>query len=361
MAQVNLIGVRKTFGPFVAVEDANITFEEGSFTTLLGPSGCGKTTILRMIAGLEAPTTGDIMIGERRVNDVPIHKRNLGIVFQNYALFPHKTIAENIGFGLKYRNVSKADIQDKVRNALDMVRLPGVEDRFPTQLSGGQQQRIALARAIVIEPDVLLLDEPLSALDANLREEMRVELKTIQHRVGITSIFVTHDQSEALAMSDKLIVMSAGRVEQVGSPQAVYNRPISEFVTSFLGNSNVLDARISGRENGIASVEVEGIGPLLASIEDADTRPLAAGDTVKLSIRAEKLALSTAKSERTPNTSSFEAGVTHVDYQGQSARYFLAVGNHQLQAINAIDGAPLPTGTDVSVTLRASDCIILPS
>jgi len=193
MARVELKSVSKFFGVVEAVRNADVTFEEGSFTTLLGPSGCGKTTILRMVAGLEVPTTGDIMVAGRRVNDVPIHKRNLGLVFQNYALFPHKTIEENIAFGLKYRSVPKAEAREKVKRALDIVRLPGVEDRYPTQLSGGQQQRIALARAIVIEPDVLLLDEPLSALDANLREEMRVELKSIQARIGVTTIFVTHD------------------------------------------------------------------------------------------------------------------------------------------------------------------------
>ena len=238
MARVELVNIRKSFGAVKAVHGADVVFEEGSFTTLLGPSGCGKTTILRMISGLESPTGGDILIGERRINDVPIHKRNLGLVFQNYALFPHRTIGENIAFGLKYRNVSKSDVAQKVKDALDIVRLPNVEDRYPSQLSGGQQQRIALARAIVIEPDVLLLDEPLSALDANLREDMRVELKAIQDRIGVTSIFVTHDQSEALAMSDKIIVMSAGRIEQIGTPEEVYNTPASSFVAGFLGASN---------------------------------------------------------------------------------------------------------------------------
>jgi len=242
MARVELVNIRKSFGAVKAVHGADVVFEEGSFTTLLGPSGCGKTTILRMISGLESPTGGDILIGERRINDVPIHKRNLGLVFQNYALFPHRTIGENIAFGLKYRNVSKSDVAQKVKDALDIVRLPNVEDRYPSQLSGGQQQRIALARAIVIEPDVLLLDEPLSALDANLREDMRVELKAIQDRIGVTSIFVTHDQSEALAMSDKIIVMSAGRIEQIGTPEEVYNTPASSFVAGFLGASNMLPA-----------------------------------------------------------------------------------------------------------------------
>ena len=193
--------------------------------------------------GLLDPTEGEILIGGRRVNDVPIHKRNLGLVFQNYALFPHKTVAENVAFGLKYRDIPKSEIPGKVQAALELVQLPHLGDRYPKELSGGQQQRIALARAIVIEPDVLLLDEPLSALDANLREDMRVELKRIQERIGVTTVFVTHDQSEALAMSDLIVVMSEGRVEQVGKPEAVYNTPASEFVANFLGASNILTAQ----------------------------------------------------------------------------------------------------------------------
>src|SRR5689334_1400261 len=214
---VDLKSVTLTYGQFVAVKDVDLAIAKGSFVTLLGPSGCGKTTILRSIAGLVSPTSGEIVVAGRRINDVPIYKRNIGLVFQNYALFPHKTVADNIAFGLKYRDVPRADIARKVKRALDMVRLPGVEKKLPSQLSGGQQQRIALARAIVIEPDVLLLDEPLSALDANLREEMRTELKIIQREVGITTIFVTHDQEEALAMSDRIVVMNHGLIEQNGT------------------------------------------------------------------------------------------------------------------------------------------------
>lgn len=355
MAQVELVGVRKAFGPVVAVEDANITFEEGSFTTLLGPSGCGKTTLLRMIAGLEFPTTGDILVGGKRVNDLPIHKRNLGLVFQNYALFPHKTIAENIGFGLKYRKVAKEDIRRKVTEALDIVRLPGVEDRFPSQLSGGQQQRIALARAIVIEPDVLLLDEPLSALDANLREEMRVELKAIQNRIGVTSIFVTHDQSEALAMSDRIIVMSAGRVEQIGSPEEVYTRPASEFVTSFLGNANLLTGTVRNIVAGVAEIEVGGLGTLFANLSGEAAPAVVEGTEVRLSIKAEKLALGGDTAEGT-----LTARIRDVDYQGQVARYFLESGGHTLQALNQIDEHPLAAGSEVSIRIRPRDCIVLP-
>jgi putative spermidine/putrescine transport system ATP-binding protein/spermidine/putrescine transport system ATP-binding protein len=349
--------VTKSFGLVRAVQKADIVFEEGSFTTLLGPSGCGKTTILRMVAGLESATTGDIMIGGKRVNDLQIHKRNLGLVFQNYALFPHKTIGENIAFGLKYRGVSKADAHRKVIEALDIVRLPGVEDRYPTQLSGGQQQRIALARAIVIEPDVLLLDEPLSALDANLREEMRVELKAIQHRIGVTSIFVTHDQSEALAMSDRLVVMSAGNVEQEGAPEDVYNTPATEFVAQFLGASNILDVQVTGAGAQGIGLNVPQFGQFDIPRERA--AGLEAGARAKLVVRAEKLKL--APANNSPDDGVSANGVVEtVDYQGQLARYFVRVGDLPLQIIALIDDRPFAVGAQVVVRIRPSDCAVLP-
>ncbi len=362
MARVELQGVTKSFGLVRAVQKADIVFEEGSFTTLLGPSGCGKTTILRMVAGLETATTGDIMIGGKRVNDLPIHKRNLGLVFQNYALFPHKTIGENIAFGLKYRGVPKEDARKKVIEALDIVRLPGVEDRYPSQLSGGQQQRIALARAIVIEPDVLLLDEPLSALDANLREEMRVELKAIQHRIGVTSIFVTHDQSEALAMSDRLVVMSAGHVEQEGVPEEVYNAPASEFVAQFLGASNILDVEVIGADTQNTELNAPQFGRFCIPRDRA--AGLVTGARAKLVIRAEKLKLSPAGDKTGHGTGdgvSATAVVEAVDYQGQLARYFLRAGDVELQVISMIDERPFGVGTQVDVRVRPSDCAALPA
>ena len=357
MAQVVLKNVKKSFGNVIAVENADVTFKEGSFTTLLGPSGCGKTTILRMVAGLVTPTSGDILIGDRLVNKIPIHKRNLGLVFQNYALFPHKTIGENIAFGLKYRNIAKAEVEIKVKEALDIVRLPGVEDRYPAQLSGGQQQRIAIARAIVIEPDVLLLDEPLSALDANLREDMRVELKTIQDRIGVTTIFVTHDQSEALAMSDHIIVMSAGRVEQQGGPQDVYNRPASEFVAQFLGASNILDAKVKSLNTNSAALEIDHFGQI--KIPRKQVGGLEKGQSAKLMIRAEKLKL--AKPGKAPKgCAQADSVVETVDYQGQVARYFVRVGNEQLQVIEMIDEHPFVAGTNVTAYVQPSDCAVLP-
>ncbi|MET4102889.1 putative spermidine/putrescine transport system ATP-binding protein [Roseovarius sp. MBR-78] len=355
MSAVTLNNIVKRFGALTAVHRTTLEIPEGAFVTLLGPSGCGKTTNLRMIAGLLDPTEGEILIGGRRVNDVPIHKRNLGLVFQNYALFPHKTVAENVAFGLKYRDVPKSDIPAKVQAALDLVQLPHVADRYPKELSGGQQQRIALARAIVIEPDVLLLDEPLSALDANLREDMRVELKRIQERIGVTTVFVTHDQSEALAMSDLIVVMSEGRVEQVGKPEEVYNTPASEFVANFLGASNILTAKCTDHA-GAVMLEESTFGRI--KVPAAKAPNLTGTGPAKLVLRAEKLLL--AKGPAPEGTISVPATVETVDYQGQAVRYFVRAGDAQLQAINMIDEHPFAAGDAVHLHLRPQDCAALP-
>ncbi|MAC80531.1 MAG: polyamine ABC transporter ATP-binding protein [Rhodobacteraceae bacterium] len=356
MSSVSLRNIVKQFGTFTAVHKANLDIPEGAFVTLLGPSGCGKTTNLRMIAGLLDPTEGEILIGGKRVNDIPIHKRNLGIVFQNYALFPHKTVAENVAFGLKYRDIAKSDIAGRVQAALDLVQLPHVGDRYPKALSGGQQQRIALARAIVIQPDVLLLDEPLSALDANLREDMRVELKRIQDRIGVTTVFVTHDQSEALAMSDKIVVMSAGRIEQVGTPEQVYNTPASEFVANFLGASNIMEGRCASAGPNSLSIDTPVFGPV--EVAKARANGVANG-RAKLVLRAEKLTLMAPTADTTGMIAA-PATVETVDYQGQTVRYFLRVGDRQLQAINLIDERPFAQGATVTAAFRAKDCAALP-
>ncbi len=358
MSAVTLEQISKRFGEVVAVHPMSLEIEEGSFVTLLGPSGCGKTTTLRMVAGLLDPTTGDIAIGGRRVNDLPIHKRNLGLVFQNYALFPHKTVAENVAFGLRYRNVARAEIRRRVAEALELVQLPHLGERYPRELSGGQQQRIALARAVVIEPDVLLLDEPLSALDANLREDMRVELKRIQDRIGVTTIFVTHDQAEALAMSDRIVVMSAGRVEQAGAPEEVYTTPRSEFVARFLGASNILAATATGRQGGEVALEVAGFGPL--ALPEARAEGVPGQGPARLVLRAERLQVEDVAAPAPEGTVGREARVEAVDYQGQVARYFLRVGDLQLQAINMIDRRPFAEGEAVRVSLRPEDCTALP-
>ena len=354
---VALKGIVKRFGSVTAVHRFDLDVEEGNFVTLLGPSGCGKTTTLRMIAGLLNPSEGEIEIKGRSVTRVPIHKRNLGIVFQNYALFPHKTIFDNVAFGLKYRKVSKADIRDRVSRALDLVQLPDVGSRFPRQLSGGQQQRIALARAIVVEPDVLLLDEPLSALDANLREDMRVELKRIQSQLGITTVFVTHDQAEALAMSDRIVVMSAGHVEQVGAPEDVYTAPASAFVARFLGNSNLMPGKVTARDGDWVAVDIDGLGPLrIPASRSSDIQP---GNQALVVIRAERLNLVRGETPLADNVLTLPGEVTAVDYQGQAARYFVTINGRSMQALNPIEQRPHRLGEQVHAIVRGRDCALV--
>ena len=241
-AAIRLEQVTKTFdGRVVAVDDVTLDIAAGEFFSLLGPSGCGKTTSLRMIAGFEHPDSGRIQVGGRDITDLPVHRRDMGMVFQSYALFPHRTVAENVAFGLRMREVPKPEIARRVKAALAQVALTGLEERKPSQLSGGQQQRVALARALVVEPPVLLCDEPLGALDRKLRQQMQFELKELQKRLGVTLVFVTHDQEEALAMSDRIAVMNKGRVEQVGSPTEIYERPRTRFVADFIGEINILE------------------------------------------------------------------------------------------------------------------------
>jgi putative spermidine/putrescine transport system ATP-binding protein len=238
---LRLEGVRKSYGHVLAVAGVDLTVYEGEFFTLLGPSGSGKTTLLRLIAGFERPDSGRIELAGRDVTGVPPHMRDTNTVFQDYALFPHMTVAENIGYGLRVKGIAKPERRERVERALTMVRLAGLDNRRPNQLSGGQRQRVALARAVVNEPEVLLLDEPLGALDLKLRQEMQLELKRIQKKVGITFVYVTHDQEEALTMSDRMAVMANGRIEQIGPPQEVYERPATEFVAGFIGISNLLE------------------------------------------------------------------------------------------------------------------------
>jgi putative spermidine/putrescine transport system ATP-binding protein/spermidine/putrescine transport system ATP-binding protein len=352
MNAVDLHRITRRFAAnVIAVDGIDLGVPDGAFVTLLGPSGCGKTTTLRMIAGLETPDDGEVRIKGKRMNEVAIHKRNLGMVFQNYALFPHKSIYDNVAFGLKYRGVDKALIAKRVKEALDIVRLPGVEDRFPAQLSGGQQQRIALARALVIEPDVLLLDEPLSALDANLREEMRVELKNIQRRIGVATVFVTHDQGEALAMSDLVVVMNKGRIEQMGAPAEVYERPRSEFVASFLGNANFLPATVQQvAANGIV-VTLEGGDGLL--VGDA-ARSVSAGEPVRVVVRAEKIEIAA------PDAEGLTAKVVDVDYLGSMARYQMErQGGQRILSLVSLKDRALGLGEVVSLQIDPRHCRIL--
>ena len=243
-------------GEFKAVDNISLDIKDGELVTLLGPSGCGKTTTLRMISGFEYPTSGDIFFGEKNVANIPPNKRNISMVFQSYALFPHMSVAENIAYGLQVKRLSREEVHEKTFRVIDLMQLNGMENRFPNQLSGGQQQRVALARAIVIEPEVLLFDEPLSNLDAKLRITMRDELKELQQRLKITSLYVTHDQSEAMAVADKIVIMRDGIIEQCGTPQEIYEYPNNQFVANFIGHANFIDAKIISWDAKEAVVEV---------------------------------------------------------------------------------------------------------
>ena len=282
--------------PVLAVDHVSLQIKDGEFFSLLGPSGCGKTTSLRMIAGFDLPTSGEIFIHGKAMGRTPPFQRPVNTVFQSYALFPHMTIGDNVAFGLKMKNAPKSEIEPRVREALEMVRLPGFETRKPRQLSGGQQQRVALARALVNRPEVLLLDEPLCALDLKLRKEMQLELKTLQREVGITFIYVTHDQEEALTMSDRIAVMSKGRMLQVGTSLEIYEEPNCRFVADFIGETNFVAGRVLAVNGGLAEFEADGL-KMIASA-GADVRP---GLQATLAVRPERVRLTRQAPDDTPN------------------------------------------------------------
>ena len=288
MVAIELDGVRKAFDDTVALRDVSLSVDEGEFFTLVGPSGCGKTTTLRAIAGLSSPTEGTVRFDGEDVSDTPVEDRNVGVVFQSYALFPHMTVAENVRYGLRFTDPPRGLTPDeRVEELLELVDLPGMGDRDPDELSGGQQQRVALARALAPEPDVLLLDEPMSALDARLREQLRREIKRIQQDLGVTTIYVTHDQEEALAVSDRLAVMHDGGVEQVGTPVEVYERPATEFVASFVGENNVFSGSVTDRDGEELTVAVDaGDREFRVAVDDAATVD---GDRVTFCVRPTKL------------------------------------------------------------------------
>ena len=308
---LELLKVDKTFGQVEAVRGVSLKLAPGQFLSLLGPSGCGKTTTLRIIAGFEQPTSGRVLLAGRDLTHVPARRRNIGMVFQSYALFPHLTSAENVAFGLDMRRVPRAERDTRVVRALEIVRMQGLGDRLPKNMSGGQQQRIALARALVIEPDLLLLDEPLSALDLKLREEMRDEIHRIVRSLGITTVFVTHDQGEALVLSDLVAVMNAGRVEQIASPREVYRNPATAFVADFIGGANVLHGRVDPGDP--CRFIAEGLLPLAL---DKPLPPNAAA----LSIRPEDIAL------RPPGAAGIEGTVRRSRFLGNALDYTIEIG-----------------------------------
>jgi spermidine/putrescine transport system ATP-binding protein len=345
-AEIRLIDLEKRFGGVRAVDGVTLDVAAGEFFSLLGPSGCGKTTTLRMIGGFELPTGGRILLRDRDITMDPPDKRPVNMVFQHYALFPHLDVGDNVGFGLRRKAVPKADIARRVSEALALVRLDGYERRKPNQLSGGQQQRVALARALVNRPNVLLLDEPLGALDLKLRRQLQLELKRIQTEVGITFVYVTHDQEEALTMSDRIAVMHAGRVEQLGTPEELYERPATRFVADFIGTTNLLRGVIEAD----GQVRLSS-GELTRAAHDG----LATGDTVELSVRPEAISLVPAEA-----TGALRATVAQAAYLGTNVTYQVrTAGGLDLSILASKTGPRLPVGSDVAVSWPASECLVL--
>jgi len=352
MSHVEVEHVTKRFDDVVAVDDVSFTAEEGEFVSLLGPSGCGKTTTLRMIAGLEMPTEGTIRIGGEDVTDRPASEREIGMVFQHYALFPHKTVGENVGFPLKMRDVPKDDRRERVAEVLERVHLPDVMDRSPEELSGGQQQRVALARALVFEPDVLLMDEPLSALDRVLREQMRVEVQRIQREFDITTIYVTHDQAEAFAMSDRVAVLDDGHLSQVGRPLDIYENPDSEFVATFIGESTKLSGTVAERD-GRSVLETDAGVAFEIPATDAGT-----GDRLTVYLRAEKLGISP---ETRDDGTAFPAEVTTTNYLGDTTQFFCTLPDGTEVVVAEQGFTSLETydaGDTVSVRIAPEDVVV---
>lgn len=355
---VRFSNVVKKFGDITALHSVSLQIGRGEFMTLLGPSGCGKTTLLNLVAGFFSPDGGEIRIGDDLVNEVPTYKREIGMMFQNYALFPHMTVAANVGYGLKMRGVPKADIARRIRDVLALVKLQGLEDRKPRQLSGGQQQRVALARALVINPKVLLLDEPFSALDKNLRASMQVELREIQRKLGVTTIFVTHDQSEALSLSDRIAVMLEGRIRQVGAPVEIYGKPCERFVASFVGDANVLRGRLKTIDASNAIVAFSG-GHV--KVPASELRGLSPPAAVDLFIRPEQLHVSDSA-----GTGVSVGTVTTLIYQGDHVDiYFESSDSVSGRLLVRLSGAEAmsrwPIGARLSISIECGKVIVFPA
>src|SRR5436305_889777 len=356
-AFVRIDGVSKHFGDVAALQDASLAIRRGEILTLLGPSGGGKTTLLNLVAGFLAPDSGSIHIDGRPVTDVPPYQREIGVLFQNYALFPHMNVASNVAYGLKMRRAPKAEIQRRLAELLALVRLTGYEDRKPRQLSGGQQQRVALARALAISPKVLLLDEPFSALDKGLRASMQTELKDIQRSLGVTTIFVTHDQSEALSLSDRIAVLSEGRIRQIGTPAEIYVHPADRFVAGFVGNVNVLRGRLERLDGQNARVS---LGATTLTVSAMRLGALAPGATVELFVRPEQLRLAEAiESTMCQGVVAAQAYQgTHIDFHVKTDA---AISGRVLVRQAQVDAmSRWPIGSCVGIALTSKDAIAFP-
>ncbi|MFK4654288.1 ABC-type Fe3+/spermidine/putrescine transport system ATPase subunit [Bradyrhizobium japonicum] len=349
MTVLELSNVTKRFGQEVAVDNISLQVEEGAIVSLLGPSGCGKTTTLRLIAGFEMPDNGDVRIRGQSVRKKRPYERNVGLVFQDYALFPHMTVEANIAFGMRERGVSSSEFVARTRSALDLVKLSGLEKRSPHQLSGGQQQRVALARALVTEPSLLLLDEPLSNLDAKLRESLRVELKQILRRAGITTIVVTHDQSEAMSLADSIIVMSKGRVMQRGSAEEIYSMPANRFVADFIGHSNWL----TGRMDGGRFITHDGLSIAIPSA--------APGTAVELGIRPERIAVRSMGAPAATGVNALNGVIENTAYLGSTIHHWVRLANGpRILAIVQNDGQYFAKdGESIRLEIRPEDCLVI--
>ncbi len=354
-AAVAVENVVKYYDDVLAVDDVSIDIAEGEFVTLLGPSGCGKSTLLRMISGFLEPTSGDIRLHGQSVLGVPPYQRNTSMVFQDYALFPHRTVAQNLAFGLRMRKTGKAEIAERVEKMLDLLGLPGMGVRRISEISGGQQQRVALGRALIVEPAVLLLDEPLGALDFKLRKQMQSELKQIQRRVGITFIYVTHDQEEALTMSDRIAVMNLGKVEQLAGPEEVYKRPASAFVADFVGEANMLICTVDGIDGDQVTVRNQA-GDVFAA-RNFEHRKLASGDEVRLVVRPENI---TVVSNPDDSFKGVHGTIDEVVFSGAVAKVTVAVTDGSRLQVNVNAGDAVPAqGQSVGLTWAPDSAVVL--
>ncbi|WOC17062.1 Spermidine/putrescine import ATP-binding protein PotA [Pseudochrobactrum sp. MP213Fo] len=340
--------VSKAFGSLTVVDNLDLSIQKGEFVSMLGPSGSGKTTLLMLLAGFERPTGGTVSVDGKRIDQLPPHKRNMGVVFQNYALFPHMTIAENVAFPLKMRNISTSEIQDRVKRVLDMVQLGAMLERKPSQLSGGQQQRVALARALVFEPEVVLMDEPLGALDKQLRERMQLDIRELHHRLGLTIVFVTHDQSEALTMSDRIAVFNRGKIEQIGTPSQIYDHPSSQFVAEFIGETNLLNGKVSSQKNGLMQIRLANGQDIHV---DADA-PLQSGQDIRLSLRPERLRLNIADT----SGNNMAATVRDIVYHGDHLRVVLDFAGQSLITKADRHFQSLKIADQVTLSFAPADC-----
>jgi putative spermidine/putrescine transport system ATP-binding protein len=350
-AFIQFENVSKAFGAAKVVDALDLHVGQGEFVSLLGPSGSGKTTLLMMLAGFEAPTGGAIHVDGKRVERLPPYKRDMGVVFQNYALFPHMTVAENIAFPLKMRGVGKAEREARVTRALDLVQLGHLQDRKPAQLSGGQQQRIALSRSIVYEPKVVLMDEPLSALDKQLREHMQLEIRELHRKLGLTVIFVTHDQGEALTMSDRVAVLNRGKIEQLDTPSGLYDRPRTRFVAEFIGETNLLAGTVSARTDGVATVVLANGGSISCAAPDG----FAIGSPALVSIRPEMLHLGNDPAVLNALPVTVEDDV----YHGDHVRVHLSCQGQRLVAKAGRRDVVLPVGSQAFASFNRDDCTLV--